>query len=202
MMPSADNVVTVVIVPGKYEFGSIKFKVDTPYINLVSLTGNSDVILDGIDVISSDVYLRGINCVDETFNITDSITSLICESCVGGKYSFGGGKIVSGTFINCVGGEYSFGGTIPNPIIGQDDITGTLSSTVRLYGCRLTSGTFKTPEVGGKLSSCIDGSGDFIDTYLNKQISELISTDSTLSTSLSIETNRSISTDDSLKNLC
>jgi len=45
MSPTADNRITVVATPGTYKFPST-FVMDTEYIDLVSLTGNRDVVFD------------------------------------------------------------------------------------------------------------------------------------------------------------
>ena len=45
MSPSATNRVTVIASPGEYQFPS-RFVMDTEYVDLVSLTGNKDVIFD------------------------------------------------------------------------------------------------------------------------------------------------------------
>lgn len=45
MSPSATNKITIIAAPGEYAFPST-FVMDTEYINLVSLTGNRDVIFD------------------------------------------------------------------------------------------------------------------------------------------------------------
>jgi hypothetical protein len=58
MSPSADNRITVIASPGNYKFPST-FVMDTEFIDLVSLTGNRDVIfdLDGI----TDPFIEDIN---------------------------------------------------------------------------------------------------------------------------------------------
>jgi hypothetical protein len=45
MLPSATNRITVIVAPGNYKFLT-KFVMDTEFIDLVSLTGNADVIFD------------------------------------------------------------------------------------------------------------------------------------------------------------
>ena len=50
MSPAADNRITVVVFPGEYGL-SEKLVLDTAFIDLVSVTGNRDVILDRADVI-------------------------------------------------------------------------------------------------------------------------------------------------------
>lgn len=255
---------TVVIAPGEYKFGTSAFTVDTPYINIVSLTGNADVLLDGINVTADNVYLKGLNCGVNTFTVATNLNGLSCERCVGGDGSFGGGGDASGTFENCTGGNGSFGGdggTASGTFIncaagdnsfgsggelgggtvsdtarlnnctggdysfggggtalgtynhciggfgsfggyggrsfgtfnhctgdddsfggGQGEVSGTfnncaggagsfgngeggsITSTARLYYCRLTSGSFPTPEPGGKLVLCIDGNDTVVTT--------------------------------------
>lgn len=167
MLPSSGNIVTVVVSPGTYTFGETKFPVNTPYINIVSLTGNADVLLDGINVTANNIYLKGIDVGNELFFIASNLDELVCENCTGGNYSFGYIN-ASGTFKDCTGGNYSFGGgagctasgTFTRCIGGDGSFGasgGNISSTARLYYCRLTSGTFNTPETGGKLVLCIDG---------------------------------------------
>jgi hypothetical protein len=115
------------------------------------------------------------------------------NNCTGGNFAFGGGGTASGTFTNCTGGDGSFGGaggtasgTFTNctggeAAFGGDEGTasgtftnctggnsafggagGTLSG--QLYYCRLTTGSFQTLAVGGKLRACVDGSDTFIAT--------------------------------------
>jgi hypothetical protein len=90
-------------------------------------------------------------------------------NCTGGDYSFGGGGTASGIFTNCTGGIYSFGssyvasGIFTNCTGGVDSFGGdggVITSIARLYYCRLTSGTFTTPDAGGKIVLCIDGSNN------------------------------------------
>ena len=91
--------------------------------------------------------------------------------CTGGDYSFGGNGIASGTFTNCTGGVGSFGsgntasGTFNYCTGGVGSFGGSYGSigaTARLYYTRLTSGIFPTPQVGGRLVLCIDGTNSII----------------------------------------
>tara|TARA_B100000035_G_scaffold89863_1_gene75777 strand:+ start:316 stop:1299 length:984 start_codon:yes stop_codon:yes gene_type:complete len=124
LSPSINNRVSVLITPGKYSFSS-EFKVDTQYIDLVSLTGDCDVFITGsntLNVTANDVYLRGIDVYTKNFTIGDNLNSLKMKSCKGGANSFGGatdpiigatasiGTLVTGKFIDCEGGDNSFGG--------------------------------------------------------------------------------------------
>ena len=285
------NRATVVVAPGQYNFGEVAFKHNTKGIDIVSLTGNADVFLDSTEK-SGDGYIfsisitadyskvKGINTGTKAIEVGGNwafanLPNLICDTCIGGNYSFGGGGgtasgifsnctggegsfggyggTASGTFNNCTGGDYSFGsggiasgtfnnciggndsfggngtasgtfnyctagyyafgsggtalGTFNNCIAGDDSFGGNgtasgtfnnctagiysfgssgvasgtfnnciggeysfggfggeLSSTVRLYYCKLTTGTFETPAVGGKLVLCIDGTDAIITT--------------------------------------
>ena len=110
---------TLIVAPGEYDFGATAFRVNSSGINIVSLTGNADVIvrsselLDGLTLgifISADyALLKGIDCKTNTFYIANSLDNLICEYCIGGVNSFGSGGTASGTFNHCTGGNTSFG---------------------------------------------------------------------------------------------
>lgn len=122
--PSATNRIAIIAGPGKYTFAS-DFTLDTQYIDVVSLTGECDVLVTGsgtISVTANDVYVRGIDVDVKNFTITDSLPLLKIKNCKGGDYSFGGnippvagnpaspGYTIASTFIDCVGGDYSFAG--------------------------------------------------------------------------------------------
>ena len=174
----------VVVAPGEYDFGATAFVADTSGIDIVSLTGNSDVIISstevnfdfgiiyGIKVTADNILIKGINCKTNTFYIGDYLYNLICEYCTGGDNSFGSyGGTASGTFNYCTGGNSSFGygGTLSgtfNYCTGGDssfgNYGGTIESTARIYYTRLTAGTFVTPVTGGRLILCIDGGNNII----------------------------------------
>jgi len=91
------------------------------------------------------------------------------DDCVGGNNSFSRGGTFSGRATNCTGGSDSFGGgaggtfsgTATNCTGGSDSFGGnggSFSSAGRAAYCRLTSGSFPTPDTGGKIVLCIDGS--------------------------------------------
>ena len=122
--PSATNRISVLVSPGEYTFGST-FTLDTQYIDVVSLTGECDVLVTGsgtISVTANDVYVRGIDVDVKNFTITDNLPLLKVKNCKGGDYSFGGPLnpipgsqplnpiLVNGTFIDCEGGNFSFAG--------------------------------------------------------------------------------------------
>ena len=120
--PSATNRIAVLVSPGKYTFTS-DFILDTQYIDVVSLTGECDVLVTGSGtvVISNDnMFVRGIDVDVKNFTMTGSLPSTVVKNCKGGDSSFGGyppptpgdftspGYFIASTFIDCVGGDYSF----------------------------------------------------------------------------------------------
>jgi len=116
--PTSPNRYSILVAPGKYEFTS-SFSLDTQYIDVVSITGERDVLITGSGVFSvtaNDIYVRGIDAGSSNFTIDDNLNLLKVKNCKGGDYSFGGSAntasitTVAGTFIECEGGDYSFGG--------------------------------------------------------------------------------------------
>jgi hypothetical protein len=116
--PTGSNRFSLLVAPGYYEITS-SFLLNTQYIDVVSVTGERDVIITGSGVFSitaNDVYVRGIDVGSSNFTIGDNLNLLKVKNCKGGDYSFGGSAntasitTVAGTFIECEGGDYSFGG--------------------------------------------------------------------------------------------
>jgi hypothetical protein len=122
--PSSTNRIAVLAGPGKYTFSST-FTLDTQYVDVVSLTGECDVLVTGsgtISVTANDVYVRGIDVDVKNFTIADNLPLLKVNNCKGGDYSFGGivnpipgtqplnPILINGTFIDCEGGDFSFAG--------------------------------------------------------------------------------------------
>lgn len=144
---SSTNQVTIVLAPGIYTCNAIfgGFYLDTQYINVTSLTGQPDVIIDSSSVSSEALYvannnikITGIktlniisvftdmgstftNCIagDESFCSvsTGTESSGIYINCIAGNNSFG--FISSGTYINCYSGLNSFGGDSSFSIAGR-----------------------------------------------------------------------------------
>jgi len=174
------NSVNVVSLTGKPDVifnGSAVIRLGDTSSNRVSLFRglNSQSLFADMELCPSGITFE--NCVGGIFSFfgAGGSASGTFKDCVGGDYSFGGEGHASGTFINCTGGDYSFGGgggtasgTFTNCTGGSDSFGGTgggdISSTGRLYYCRLTSGVFTTPAAGGKLVGCIDGTGKIINT--------------------------------------
>ena len=63
MSPSSANTITVIAAPGEYRFATT-FVMDTEYVNLVSLTGNADVIFDlDVDPVVLDEFGDIVNII-------------------------------------------------------------------------------------------------------------------------------------------
>jgi len=120
--PTVSDRFSVLLGPGYYAFTN-DFIIDTPYIDVVSLTGDRDIYITGSGTIVIDtdnVYVRGIDVGVNNFTITCSFPDIIIKNCKGGDESFGGyppptpgnpstpGYFIASTFIDCVGGDYSF----------------------------------------------------------------------------------------------
>ena len=156
--PTGSNRFSVLLGPGKYEFVN-NFIIDTPYIDVVSLTGDRDIYFTGstIEISADNVYVRGIDVGTNNFTITSSFPGVIIKNCKGGDESFGGDSTTSSsytigsTFIDCEGGDYSFAG-------GSGDAYGTFINCIggdNSFG-QYCDGTF-TNCVGGNKSFAYQG---------------------------------------------
>ncbi len=120
MSPSSTNIINVIVAPGTYTFG-ITFNLDTDWINILPLTEDSTIKINGINVAANNVILRNIDCGTNSFSLGKDdgsgnirINNAKCYNCLGGVYSFG--SIVSGSvtitssdFNGCTSGNNSFG---------------------------------------------------------------------------------------------
>jgi hypothetical protein len=182
--PSATNRIAILAGPGKYEFSS-SFDLDTQYIDILSITGERDILVTGSNTISisaDNVFVRGIDVDAKNFTIADNLPSIKLVNCKGGDLSFGGtidppisgslpltSVLVNGTFIDCEGGDLSFAGNgIASGIF--ENCTGGDSS----FGYDIIGGTFINCEGGdfsfgggqgdldaGYFENCTGGEGSF-----------------------------------------
>lgn len=83
---SATNHFTVIVAPGKYTFGNVKFSINTQFIDIVSLTGNTDILIDGISVTTGNVNIKGIDTGTNAFAITSGLSNLAIKNCKGLDY--------------------------------------------------------------------------------------------------------------------
>jgi hypothetical protein len=155
MSPSATNRITIIAAPGKFNFGSSAFVMDTQYIDLVSLDGNRSIIFNSsniggtISITANNVFVKGVDVRTLKFTIANSLNLLRVENCTGGDYSFGGNGIASGTFNSCTGGNYSFGGS-------NGEASGTFNSCI---GGAVSFGG--NGEASGVFTNCTGGENSF-----------------------------------------
>lgn len=179
---SSTNRFSILAGPGRYEFDST-FTLDTQYIDIVSLTGERDILITGSNTVSitaNDVYVKGIDVGTKNFTIADDLPLLKLNNCKGGDLSFGGTAdpspgdpplpqiLVNGIFINCEGGNLSFAGNgiasgrFENCIggessFGYDIIGGTF------INCKGGDFSFGGAEgdIDGYFENCTGGEGSF-----------------------------------------
>jgi hypothetical protein len=179
--PSATNRISILASPGKYTFAS-NFTLDTQYIDVVSITGECDVLVTGsgtIQVTANDIYVRGINVDVKNFLVTASLPLLKVKNCKGGDYSFGGypppavgafvfpGYTIASTFIDCVGGDYSFAGngsaygSFTNCVGGDYSFGSYCDGTFINCTAGDYSFAYGADIEGGKLQNCTAGDYSF-----------------------------------------
>jgi hypothetical protein len=187
MNPSATNRITVIVAPGNYRLNQTNaLSLNTPYIDVVSLTGNTDVILNapGINTFNSsvkvnadNVYVKGINTLDKIFYVASGLSSTTIENCIGGNYSFGSNDPnnfspfnITSTFINCIGKNYSFGtsyldfaaGTYINCTAGDYSFSGNAAG--KFTNCvagEESFGAYGNTGASGTFTNCKGGNGCF-----------------------------------------
>jgi hypothetical protein len=190
MSPSADNRITVVAAPGTYKFPST-FVMDTEFIDLVSLTGNRDVVFD-IDVVDPFQYDT------DTFDIISIGECLLIDKDnvfvkgIKGKFYLspnwdvywwsGEGQNKDYTLPiqisdnlpniiveNCEGGPFSFGSDITygnSPINISGVFKGCKGEDFSFGGSSIASGVFKNC-IGG--STCFGSYGVASGTFTDCQ---------------------------------
>ena len=116
---SDTNRFVIFLSPGVYNFIGSDITLDTPYIDIVSLSGEADVFITSlvsnipITVATSDIRLRGFDLGSQAIHITSSYGNNYFENIIGGEYNFSSPSnagAIAGNFKNCVGGNHSFGG--------------------------------------------------------------------------------------------
>jgi hypothetical protein len=153
---SATNRAHLIIFPGTYTL-TAELSIDAEYVDVIGLgaqTRNPAVLIAGntLNVSANDVRVSGLSVGAQSFKITGDNPLQVFENCVGGASSFGGGALIStasGTFTDCSGGVDSFGGV------------GVASGI--FANCRLTTGSFPTIYIPGKMRSCLDADYNVFD---------------------------------------
>lgn len=154
---SQTNQITILVAPGYYNFES-DFTMNTPYINIVSLSGLPDVIFNGTGsvVISANCTLSGVNVGTKPLAkfIPTGLDGLVINNCVGGDYSitlYDYGDDLSGHFANCYVGDNSFTGTFSGSYTG--DLSGTF------INCKAGNNSFEGRLTGKFINCHVNGNG-------------------------------------------
>jgi hypothetical protein len=174
---SSVNRVIILLSPGYYSFNESidgPFTVDQSYIDLESLSGNTDVYFSSIQVLSTfaspkEMTLVGINTTKNNFyshgafaiaSAGNAGENIIVKNCIGGDYSFSSfSRGFRGLYDNCVGGSFSFCSTGFSP--APTGITSISTGNFQNYGTikNCTAGDFSfvtgsdTPAAGTIVNS-------------------------------------------------
>jgi hypothetical protein len=159
--PKSDsNRFTVFVAPGVYVLDFVDITLDTPYIDIISLSGETDVVISSTIsnvpflVDTSDIKLRGFNLGSQAININSAYSNNYFENIIGGDYNFSNGNFngqVAGNFKNCVGRSRCFAD------INNEEIL--ISST--LENCTALDFSFGHQLESSVLKNCLAGSQSF-----------------------------------------
>lgn len=119
--PNSNNIFTIVVSPGYYNFNdAYEAPLDMQYdfIDLTSLTGNRDVIIQGgINFSAGRSNVSNMTIIDGLFTIEANGSECVIKNCEAleegsfsprNPYTNSGGEF-TGTFIDCKAGGYSYG---------------------------------------------------------------------------------------------
>ena len=159
---SATNRMTIIVAPGTYTLPSFYnyLEMNTPFVDLVSLTGKADVFLTtqngntAILVDSSDISIKGFNLGTQNIKISNSYSDNYFENIIGGDYNFSSGTFggeVAGNFKNCKGGAYSFGDSSNQEYLLKSG----------LENCQAEFGSFGYQLAASELKNCLAGAQSF-----------------------------------------
>jgi hypothetical protein len=181
---NSENRFTLVCAPGNYSFTS-EFNIDEPFIDIVSLDGNTSVNVTGdhgVRLSANDVFIKGFNLGTREFKVDTNLDRVIVSNVNSGEYGFGGDRThglnpinLSGTYIDCSGLEHSFAGgggaasgvfirckglegSFGGNFIVIDDIDGFLNGGA---GSPSTTTT-----ASGEFTDCVGGHGSFGSNYI------------------------------------
>jgi len=146
MSPSATNRITVIAGPGNYKFPST-FTMNTQYIDLVSLTGNTDVIFDFVGITDPFIVDGGGNITAISECLLINVDNVYVKGIKGKLYSspdwdsyWGAGStdyilpsqvgnnLPNIVLENCEGGIFSYGGDYTN--IATTTVSGTFINCI------------------------------------------------------------------------
>jgi len=141
---SATNRLTIVVAPGIYTATAPKITFDTEFVDVVSLTGNRDVFIDGVNVQADNIFLRGIDTGNNDFNISNVFVNVVTENCKGGNYESdpAGGGVLPLTVaafsdldrVDLADGMYNVDGAKSGTLLVTNSyLDGVLDSVLQVY---------------------------------------------------------------------
>ena len=173
---SESNRFVIFLAPGKYTFNGgfpTELDLDTPYIDIVSLSGEADVTIttiasfEPIKISTSNIRLKGINLESQSIQVNGSYGNNYFENIIGGEYNFSNPNNagdIAGNFKNCVGGNHSFGDANNGQAVYDSTFencsAGEYSFGFNMFYCKLTNCSSRAYSfgantlVGSTLTNC------------------------------------------------
>ena len=174
--PKSDtNRFTIFVAPGQYEFSVTDLDLDTPYIDIVSLSGEADVFItsnvSGIPftVLTSDIKLKGFNLGTQAIFINSSYGNNYFENIIGGESNFSNdfsNGDIAGNFKNCIGGNYSFGDSDYNQTVYSSTFENCTAGDWS-FGYSVYNSNFKNCTAGSYSFSRTNGTTQILNSVFN-----------------------------------
>ncbi|MFT3753680.1 MAG: hypothetical protein QM800_12680 [Paludibacter sp.] len=152
--------ITVIVAPGEYKFNiNNSFTVDTNCVDIVSLTGNRDIKINGLKVSTANVLLKGFDAGEQKIQIINALDlTTVFDNCIGGVESFSVmDDNLGGTFINC-----------ECTASGFNAFNSFINEAARFINCKSVYNSFgyNALAVYGYFENCEAGDNSFA-SYLN-----------------------------------
>ena len=109
---------------GSFQNPSIFTKVlvqpSSSYIDFLSISGQTDVIVNSIHLRNDNISIKGFECSTSAFTVANNLPNVVIEKCISNfdgsfrthiqpPYTYNANTITSGTFIDCLANGVSFG---------------------------------------------------------------------------------------------
>jgi hypothetical protein len=178
--------ITVVLAPGDYDLEGEPFLINASYVDVVTLTGNTDAnFIDfgnnqaAVHIDSNFVLVKGLNVGGGKITIGVNNQYFVVEKCIGGYGSFSANVntgYIGGTFNDCIGGDYSFAGanmfvslsaTFNNCVGGNSSFSPVQASIQGIFNnCTALDNSFGSAQSAtqanyGTFNNCKAGSSSF-----------------------------------------
>lgn len=179
---------TIIVAPGDYRDGS-PMNFDGSGINVISLTGESDVLVDGVNLYKGECHIKGLKMQSTTnptynanaFLLSNDLKNVVIEKCISlgttGTFNGGAGGSASdiniyATFIDCYSNAgYSFGTYCNTNLFygkcirctgGENAFDGNVASTSVFTDCVGGNSSFGSiKSANGNYTRCSAGSSSF-----------------------------------------